>query len=252
MNTYIQNLNRIEFLITLACTGRCKHCSEGDHTTSGECIDSNAAVQVIYKLCNEYNIESLMTFGGEPLLHPDAVCRIHTAAREMNIPERSLITNGFFSQDEEKIKSVAVKLGQSGVNGILLSVDAFHQETIPLKPVKDFAKAVQNAGISIRTNPAWLVNKDDENPYNQRTYEILNEFESMGIDSAKGNDIFPRGNAFKYFSDYFDPSKKYISPYDENPKDIRSICIYPNGNVLGDNIYQSDIMDIIKNYMPED
>ena len=179
MNTYIQNLNRIEFLITLACTGRCKHCSEGDHTTSGKCIDSNAAVQVIYKLCNEYNIESLMTFGGEPLLHPDEVCRIHTAAREMNIPERSLITNGFFSKDEEKIKSVAMKLGQSGVNGILLLVDAFHQETIPLKPVKDFAKAVQNAGISIRTNPAWLVNKEAENPYNQQTYEILKEFESM-------------------------------------------------------------------------
>lgn len=170
----------------------------------------------------------------------------------MNIPERSLITNGFFSKDEEKIKSVAVKLSQSCVNGILLSVDAFHQETIPLKPVKAFAKAVQNAGISIRTNPAWLVNKEAENPYNQQTYEILKEFESMGIDASEGNDIFPRGNALKYFSDYFDSSKKYISPYTENPKDIHSICIYPNGSVLGDNIYQSEIMDIIKNYTPGD
>ena len=252
MNPYIQNLNRIEFLITLACTGRCKHCSEGDHVASGEHIDSNAAVQVVYKLCNEYRIQSLMTFGGEPLLHPDEVCKIHTAAREMNISKRSIITNGFFSKDEERIKSVAVKLGQSGVNGILLSVDAFHQETIPLKPVKVFAKAVQNAGISIRTNPAWLVSKDAENAYNQQTYKILKEFESIGIDASEGNDIFPRGNALKYFSEYFDPSKKYISPYTENPKDVHSICIYPNGDVLDDNIYRSDIMDIIQNYMPED
>ena len=28
MNPYLQNLNRIEFLLTFACTGRCKHCAE--------------------------------------------------------------------------------------------------------------------------------------------------------------------------------------------------------------------------------
>ena len=191
MNPYIQNLNRIEFLVTLACTGRCKHCSEGDHATNGEYIDSNAAVRVIYKLCNEYSIESLMTFGGEPLLHPDEVCRIHAAAKEMNIPKRSLITNGFFSKDEERIKSAAMELSQSGVNGILLSVDAFHQETIPLKPVKDFANAVQAAGIPLRVHPAWLVNKYAENPYNQQTHEILKEFKSMGIAASEGNNILP-------------------------------------------------------------
>ena len=252
MNPYVQNLNRIEFLITLACTGRCKHCSEGDHAASGEYIDSNAAVQVVYKLCNEYLIESLMTFGGEPLLHPDEVCRIHAAAKEMNIPKRSLITNGFFSKDEERIKSVALELGQSGVNGILLSVDAFHQETIPLGPVKDFAKAVQTAGIPLRVHPAWLVDKNAKNPYNQRTHEILKEFKSMGIAVSEGNNILPCGNALKYLGEYYDLIQNYISPYAENPRDVRSICISPNGDVLGGNIYQSDIMDIIKRYVPED
>lgn len=251
MNPYIQNLNRIEFLITLACTGRCKHCSEGDHVTNGEYINSDIAVQVVNKLCDEYNIESLMTFGGEPLLHPDAVCKIHTAARKMNIPKRQLITNGFFSKDKESIKTVAMRLAQSGVNSILLSVDAFHQETIPLKPVKDFAKAVQSAGIPLRAHPAWLVNKNAENLYNQRTYKILKEFEPMGIPVSEGNDIMPSGNALKYLSEYYDLTRKYISPYTENPKDVRSICICPNGDVLGGNIYQSDIADIIKNYVPE-
>lgn len=252
MNPYIQNLNRIEFLITLACTGHCKHCSEGDHITSGEYIDSDIAVQVIYKLCDEYNIESLMTFGGEPLLHSDEVCKIHTAAREKNIPKRQLITNGFFSKDEEMIKTVASRLAQCGVTDILLSVDAFHQETIPLKPVKDFAKAVQAAGIPLRAHPAWLINKEAANPYNQRTLEILKEFEAMGIAASEGNDIIPRGNALKYLSEYYDLNREYISPYAENPKDVRSICISPNGDILGGNIYQSDITEIIRNYVPED
>lgn len=251
MNPYIQNLERIEFLITLACTGRCKHCSEGEHTAGGEYIDGGIAAQVVYKLCNAFPIRSLMTFGGEPLLRADEVCKIHTAAQEMNIPSRQLITNGFFNKDEKKIKEVVMELAHSGVNDICLSVDAFHQETIPLEPVKEFAKAVKSAGISLCTHPAWLVNKEAENPYNQKTIEILKEFELIGITASEGNDIFPSGNALKYLSEYFDLSKKYVSPYAENPEDVRAICISPNGDVLGGNIYQTDILDIIANYKPK-
>ncbi len=29
-NPYIKNLNKIEFVVTMACTGKCKHCSEED------------------------------------------------------------------------------------------------------------------------------------------------------------------------------------------------------------------------------
>lgn len=251
MNPYVKNLNRIEFLITLACTGRCKHCSEGEHTAGGEYIDGDAAAQVVYELCGTFNIESLMTFGGEPLLHPDEVCKIHTAAREMNIPKRQLITNGFFSKDEKRIKETAEKLAESGVNNILLSVDAFHQETIPLEPVRAFAEAVKATGIPLRTQPAWLVDKEDKNPYNQKTLEILNTFEQMDIMQAGGNLIFPSGNALKYLGEYFEPGKEYINPYDENPEDIRAICISPDGSVLGSNMYQSNILDILEHYSPK-
>lgn len=250
LNPYIQNLNRIEFLITLACTGRCKHCSEGEHSAGGEYVDGDMSAQAVYRVCSEYNIESLMTFGGEPLLRPDEVCKIHTAAQKMNIPKRQLITNGFFSSSEARIKEVAEKLAQSGVNDILLSVDAFHQETIPLKPVIDFAEAVKVTGIPLRAHPAWLVNEETDNPYNRRTREILREFQLMDIEASDGNDIFPSGNALKYLSEFFDMEKEYISPYAENPEDIHSLCISPNGDVLGNNIYQTDILDIIKNYKP--
>ena len=58
---------------------------------------------------NEYNIESVMTFGGEPLLYPDTVYEIHKAATEINIPKRQLITNGYFSRDYGTIEIVAQK-----------------------------------------------------------------------------------------------------------------------------------------------
>lgn len=86
MNEYVKNLNRIEFVVTMACTGKCKHCSEGEHTNYTGHIDTDTAVTAIREVCDYYSIESLMTFGGEPLLYPDVVCAIHRTAAEMEIP----------------------------------------------------------------------------------------------------------------------------------------------------------------------
>lgn len=86
MNKYTKGLNRIEFVVTLACTGKCKHCSQGEHKNCKDHIDGDAAAQAVKDLCKAYTIESLMTFGGEPLLFLDTVCKIHSAAKEMKIP----------------------------------------------------------------------------------------------------------------------------------------------------------------------
>lgn len=247
MNKYLKNLNRIEFVVTMACSGRCKHCSQGSHT-SNEHIDAEIAEQAIYDICSHYNIESLMTFGGEPLLYPETVCTIHSAARKMNIPQRELITNGHFSKDANRIKQVAHMLAQSGINGICLSVDAFHQETIPLEYVKEFAMAVIDVNIPIYTHPAWLVSAEDNNPYNLKTRELLSEFSAMGIEQSSGNVIFPSGNALKYLGEYFDTNIKYNNPYSENPKNIKTISFSANGDVLDGNIYKNSVLEIIDSY----
>lgn len=247
MNKYLKNLNRIEFVVTMACSGRCKHCSQGSHI-SNDHIDAEAAEQAIYDICSNYKIESLMTFGGEPLLYPETVCTIHSAARKMNIPKRELITNGYFSKDKNRIKEVAHMLAESGVKSICLSVDAFHQETIPLEYVKEFAEAVSNETASIHTHPAWLVSKEDDNPYNIQTRKILKEFDSMGIEQSSGNIIFPNGNALKYLGEYFKENDRYDNPYQENPKDMKTISFSANGDVLNGNIYQNSIAEIIKAY----
>ncbi len=172
MNPHFKNLNRIEFIITVACTGKCRHCSQGEHAAKSEHIDGDVAAGVVRSLCGKYNMESLMTFGGEPLLYADQVFKIHTA---------------------------------------------------------------------------WLVDADNVNPYNQRTKEILAEFEQMGIAASKGNNIFPRGNALKYLSEYFDMSREYVNPYDQDPEDVRAICVNANGDidVLAGNVYREDILDMI-------
>ena len=249
MNQFVKNLNKIEFVVSYACTGRCKHCSEGEHTSCGERIDPGIAADAVRKIAAEYDIKTVMTFGGELLLYTDAVYEIMTAAKELNIPKRQVITNGYFSNNADKIREAAERLAACGVNDLLLSVDAFHQETIPLCMVKQFATEAKKCGIPIRLQPAWLRSAVDDNPYNRKTREILGSFADMGIRENEGNIIFPEGNALKYLAKYF-TDEPPENPYAEAPHDIRCVSFEPNGDVLGGNVYRNDIMEIIKDYVP--
>ena len=97
MNEYLKSVNKIEFVITMACTGRCLHCSQGDHAGFTGHIDAEKAVEAIRKICEIYEIKTLMSFGGEPLLYPEVTCRILRTGTDLGIERRQLITNGFFS-----------------------------------------------------------------------------------------------------------------------------------------------------------
>ncbi|MBQ4139768.1 MAG: radical SAM protein [Clostridia bacterium] len=249
MNTYLKNLSKIEFVVTYACTGRCKHCSEGEHTSCGERIDPGIAADAVRKIASEYDIKTVMTFGGEPLLYTDAVYAIMKAATELNVSKRQIITNGYFSKNADKIREVAKGLAKCGVNDLLLSVDAFHQETIPLEVVRRFAAEAKACGIPIRLQPAWLGSATDCNPYNRKTREILDSFADLGICENEGNVIFPEGNALKYLAEYF---TDYLpeNPYAEDPCNVRCVSFSPNGNVLGGNVYEQDIIEILEKYNP--
>ena len=249
MNQYLKNLNKIELVVTYACTGRCKHCSEGEHAACGERIDPGIAADAVRKIAVEYDIKTVMTFGGEPLLYTDAVYAIMETAKELNITKRQVITNGYFSKNADKIGEVAERLAVCGVNDLLLSVDAFHQETIPLDVVKQFVTEAKRCGIPIRLQPAWLVSATDDNPYNRKTREILGSFADVKIPVGEGNVIFPEGNALRYLAEYFTDTLPE-NPYAEDPRDVRCVSFEPNGDVLGGNVYERDIMEIIRDYLP--
>ena len=249
MSEYFKNLSKIEFVVTYACTGKCKHCSEGDHSTCAERIDPVVAADSVRKIVTKYDIKTVMTFGGEPLLYPETVYKVMRTASELNIPRRQVITNGYFSKSKEKICEVVGKLAECGVNDLRLSVDAFHQETIPLDVVRVFAAEAKKCGLDIKLQPAWLVSRDDENPYNKKTKDILNSFADLEIPESDGNVIFPEGNALKYFAEYFKNGAPK-NPYVEDPSDVRCVSFSPNGNVLGGNVYNEDILTIMKNYKP--
>ena len=258
------NINRLEFILTQRCTGRCRHCSAGEMVAhpKGTHVPMEAAVRAVCELADMYEMQSVMTFGGEPLLYPEVTCAIHRAAMESGIPKRQLITNGFFSRDEARIREVAQALADAGVNDLLISVDGFHQETIPLEPVRTFAEAVKAAGVErIRFSPAWVVNESFDCPENTRTREVLSRLADTGLPVGEGNDIFLAGNAIDNLSHYYPAAKLDMAdccgsmPYTEPLTNQTSLSIEPDGNVtvcgfvIG-NVGEEAMRDIVARYDP--
>lgn len=241
----IKNLQKIEFVLTNSCTGNCKHCSQGEHTEKTIHLDGEIGAKCVKSIAENYDIKTVLVFGGEPLMFVNDAVKIVAAARDVNIPKRQIITNGYFTKDISKMREVALMLKNSGVNDLLLSADAFHQETIPLETVKQFALELKTAGVPTRIQPAWLVSKTDKNPYNIRTREIVDELCAVGFGESDGNVIFCEGNAKKYLSQYFKDAAP-PNPYIEDPDDIRCISVDPDGSTLGGNICCDDIINIIK------
>lgn len=259
------HIHRIVFSVTNQCTGKCKHCQLGDQLNcSSAKVNIDKGRNAIQKLSQMFTIESMMTFGGEPLLYADVTCALHETAKQCNIAGRGIITNGFFSKNREKIAQTAQRLIQSGVNSILLSVDAFHQEIIPIEFVHFFAeKIVEQDFKNIKLHPAWLVNSDHANPYNQRTRELLAQFSDLNIQPSGGNAIFLSGNAAKYLNSYYEKKEVDLDfacgkfPYTTPLDKIDEINIAPNGDVnvchfIIGNIYEEDIEEIIQRYNPHE
>lgn len=99
-------------------------------------------------------------------------------------------------------------------------------------------------------NPAYLVSREHDNPYNIRTREILEAFAEIHIPTSDGNVIFPAGNARKYLGEYFEDGAEYANPYDEDPADLHTVSFKPDGSALGGNINRERVLDIIAGYRP--
>ncbi len=261
MNPYLKP-ERLEFIITDACTSDCRHCSHGGQLGgrgNGGCIDRDIAVGAVRALAPE--LHSVMTFGGEPLLYPETVCAIHRTAAECGVPSRQLITNGYFTKDAEVRRRTAAALRDAGVNDLLLSVDAFHAEFIPWEVQADFAEALLAAGVPTKLSPAWLGGRGAVNRYNDETERLLERFTKLGLPVGEGNDISPDGNAAVYLKDSFPPfspdltAKCGETPYTDPPDRLRSLSVEADGDVvacsfaIGD-LHKSSINDIIERYDP--
>jgi hypothetical protein len=259
------DIRRLEFSVTYRCNSRCKHCfvTERDRRARPAAIDLDLAVSVVRRVTQRYAPSSIMTFGGEPLLYPDVTCAIHAMARECGIPHRDVITNAGVPRSERKSRDVAHRLAESGITGIWISVDAFHQEYVPLEVVERNVRAYAEAGIPrLVWNPCWVVSTEDDNPWNWRTRQVLAALAHLPVEVDEGNVVQPNGSAPRWLAEYL-PARTPMPlgscedvPYAGRLDAIGCVSVEPGGEVsichdwtVG-NVGEEDILDLVDCYDP--
>jgi hypothetical protein len=236
MSEYV-NLRRVEFVVTRACSSRCRHCHV-DGQKSDASLDARAAVGALESLAGAYALDSVMTFGGEPLLRLDVVCAIHAAAARLGIPSRELITNACWTGDASRLGADAARLAQAGVNEVNVSVDAFHQEFLDLGRLRPAVRALIDAGLPrLRWHPCWAVSAEADNPLNEKTRQVLRELSDLGLPCSEGNVLGPSPAAIANFPEYLRARSTGFAgscadvPYQDSLDRIESICFSPDGSV---------------------
>ena len=68
-------------------------------------------------------------------------------------------------------------------------------------------------------------------------------------DMGVNNVFFIDGDAAR-LRDYFEQDVRSVSPYEEDPRDMRAVCVDPDGSVAGGNLYDAGMLDILDAYVP--
>jgi len=149
------------------------------------------------------NLESFMVFGGEPMLFPDQAISAFEKAHRQRIPKISMLTNGVWGKTEQKAEELACRMKKSGLNILGISVDAFHQQFIPLEYAQRAALASIHAGIAeVTWNVAVVESLSGKNKYDRKTAKILKLLEPVGIE-AHVHKVLLVGRAARNLRRYF-------------------------------------------------
>jgi MoaA/NifB/PqqE/SkfB family radical SAM enzyme len=181
-------------------------------------------------------LKSFMVFGGEPMLFPNRAISTFKKAQELGIPKIEMLTNGFWGRNRKEAEKLATKLKISGLNCLGISVDAFHQQHIPLEYPRNAAAAASFAGIEqVTWNVAVIESLNGKNKYDRKTAQILKMLESVGIEAHIHN-VLPVGRAAKNLRRYF-KREPLEGPCTSDPilgndlTNIKCVTLEPSGEV---------------------
>lgn len=253
------NLRRLEFTLTTKCNSQCIYCQADASLFKKDVMDVADAHNYLMEATKVSKLKSFMVFGGEPMLYPERALDIFSKAQELKIPKIDMLTNGTWGKSKKTSDTLAKKLETAGLNVLGVSVDAFHQQYIPLEYPRNAAQSAMKADIEqVTWNVAVIESIDATNRYDRKTKKILKSLEDTGIE-AHIHMVAPVGRATKTLRRYFQTSSFDGACEGEEPignalTDPDSICIEPSGLVdicwrlpIG-NAKTSPLSQILNNY----
>ena len=131
-------------ILSYKCTSECKHCMYGcSPRWKADWISEKDLQRILTQLSdtiqpnplgNKIGINYGLHFtGGEPFLNFELLVRATEIAKEFGIPSTFAETNSFWCMNDEGTREKFIRLKDSGLDGILISVNPFILDQVPFE-----------------------------------------------------------------------------------------------------------------------
>jgi hypothetical protein len=135
-------------MITEKCDAACAHCWFDCDLTRGVTMSQYDAQNYVDKVLRIPSIEWISLTGGEPMLHANLVEDVVAYASDHGL-KTELVTNCSWAATPKKAFDLLRRLSDAGLTVLNISVDDFHQATIPFERVKISYDSAKSLGIRI-------------------------------------------------------------------------------------------------------
>jgi organic radical activating enzyme len=129
-------------LLTYKCNAACEFCYYNCSPTKDGLMSVETAIsswQSLKLLAGDS--ARIHITGGEPFLYFQRLCEILTEAKKQDLTPVDLIeTNAFWATDKKIITERLKLLDELGIRKFKISTDPFHQEYVPIEPVRRLAQ----------------------------------------------------------------------------------------------------------------
>ncbi|MGC9530648.1 MAG: radical SAM protein [Candidatus Bipolaricaulaceae bacterium] len=164
-------LEGLDILLTYECTGRCAHCCYRAGPGAGSTMTVEEVAGYLAEV-EDRQLEWVLLFGGEPFVCYDLLRA--SVGLAVQLAEVLVFTNGYWATGPDAARRLLPGLQAEGLDHILFSVDAFHQEHVPVERIAVGIQAPKELGFSrVEIDSRFLSEPGDDNPVNLRTWSSL-------------------------------------------------------------------------------
>lgn len=175
----MNKISEFEIALSYKCSTQCAFCYANCSPNFSKVIDLPLALRCINSISSEYKLRTIGLLGGEPTLHRPVLLSLISQARANNIPNIMMFTNGEWGRNISEIEKMCFELKNAGLTEIILSVDYFHQLTIPLENCLQIASKATENGLRVRFSMCCLENISSDNIVDKRNREIQGKISSL-------------------------------------------------------------------------
>lgn len=264
-------IENLDLILTYRCNSICRHCLISPQLRRGETMSPEFCKTLISTAAKTFQLNSLLFFGGEPLLAMDSLISSLKTANEVHVSQTYLITNGnplhtdplpnssifdaeqflnpnfedlfyfrhrIHGKEKEELRKIAEILSDNHLYSAEFSLDVFHREFLDPEETVELASQLKDLKcVRVSFSPRYLT-ESRQNTLDSITEKMMDYVKEMGFTIAPPERVKPRGNALRNLSQYFQPMdlKEPIQcPNDllfSDSDSLTNVCISPVGEII--------------------